>query len=192
VYPNPLLADFDIAAVIGTDTDNRSDRNRFGTSGYRTPEVQVEAMHQNSITAEADIYSLGMLVWRLMHTSLGNEKSKELQSDSIKSSFEFAEGNIFTSDEIHGDSSMYSRAQHQLVNDCLQVNPDRRPGYQQLRVKTKAGFLTSQKRLGNIQVDSEYGGKVSEHLRVLRKEELEFSVGERFQEPARKKRKGDE
>jgi serine/threonine protein kinase len=190
-YANPLLADFDIADFIGPDTDNRSDRKKVGTSGYRAPEVQVGAMHQNSITAKADIYSLGMVIWRMMHTTLGYEKSKELQSDSIKSSFKFPEGNTFALDEILGYNAMYSRALHQLINDCLQINSDRRLGYQQLRVKTKAGFLTSQIRLGNIQVDSEHGGKVSEHMRVLRREELEFSLCGRFQEPARKKRKGN-
>jgi serine/threonine protein kinase len=191
-YPNHLLADFDIAALIGTDTDNRPDRKGLGTSGYRAPEVQVEAMHQNSVTTKADIYSLGMVIWRMMHTTLGYEKSRDLQNENIDRSFQFPEGNTLASDDIPGYNAMYSRALHQLVNDCLQINPDRRPGYQQLRVKTKAGFLTSQKRLGNIQVNLDYGGEVSEHLRVLRKEGLAFSVGERFQGPARKKRKGNE
>jgi hypothetical protein len=68
-----------------------------------------------------------------------------------------------------------------LVDDCLHINPDRRLGYEQLRSKTKAGFLTAQKRLGNIQVDAEYGGEVAEHLQVVRKKEREFRVGEQFQ-----------
>jgi serine/threonine protein kinase len=173
-----------------TATNNsRTDRTQLGTTGYRAPEVQEEAMHGNSITAKADVYSLGIVIWRMMHTTLGDAKSREIRNESIKQSFQLPEGYTFAMDEIPEYDAMYSSALHQLVTDRLHINPDRRLGYEQLRIKTRAEFLTPQERLGGIQVDAEYGGAVAEHLRVVRKEEVVFKVGSSFQEPVRKRRK---
>jgi hypothetical protein len=84
---------------------------------------------------------------------------------------------------------MYSNTLHQLVIDCLQINPEKRPRYDALRKKAKAEFERSQRRLGPVLTEAKNGSDIASHLRVLRGEELNFKLGQKFREPRRKRRK---
>jgi serine/threonine protein kinase len=189
-YPKPLLADFDIAREMGPATDNFPNRHVLGTQRYRAPEVQEIAMRELPITAKADVWSLGMVIKKMMYTTLGAMRYFEIMNDSLTASFQFLDGNTFTSDDVPGFDAMYSRDLHQLVTDCLQINSDKRIGYEQLRKKTKAGFARSQKRLGSIRTDSGSGDGVAEHLRLAKTDEHDpFKLSEIFPEPPRKRRR---
>ena len=124
-----------------------------------------------------------------MHTTLGREKSDQICEDSIKASFQFAEGDTFTSTEIPNYDAMYSNVLHKLVAECLQFNPEKRPGYEILRKKAKAEFERSQRRLGPVLSGDKMGRDIASHLRVLRREELEYKLGDMFVEPLSKRRK---
>ncbi|KAI4683708.1 uncharacterized protein J4E88_004885 [Alternaria novae-zelandiae] len=188
-YPKTLLADYDVVKRISPATDASEGRKDWGTKGFQAPEIILEAAHHHPVNAKADIWSLGMVIWKLMHTTLGRETSDQICEDSIKASFQFAEGNTFTSTDIPGYDAMYSNVLHQLVIDCLQVNPEKRPGYGMLRKKAKAEFERSQRRLGSVFSGDKMGSDIAGHLRVLRKEELEYKLGNMFVEPLSKRRK---
>ncbi|KAI4918968.1 hypothetical protein J4E85_009758 [Alternaria conjuncta] len=188
-YPESLLADYDVVKRILPATDALEGRKDWGTKGFQAPEIIVEAAHHHYVNAKTDIWSLGMVIWKLMHTTLGREKSDHICEESIRASFQFAEGNTFTSTDIPGHDAMYSNALHQLVIDCLQINPEKRPGYETLRKKAKAEFERSQRRLGPVLSGDKMGSDIASHLRVLRKEELEYRLGDMFVEPLSKRRK---
>jgi len=188
-YPKTLLADYDVVKTISPNTDALEGRKDWGTKGFQAPEIIVEAAHHHAVNAEADIWSLGMVIWKLMHTTLGRETSDQICEDSIKASFQFAEGNTFTSTNIPGYDAMYSNVLHQLVIDCLQVNPEKRPGYEMLRKKAKVEFERSQRRLGPVLSGDKMGNDIAGHLRVLMKEELEYKLGDMFVKPLSKRRK---
>ena len=188
-YPKTLLADYDVVKTISPSTDALEGRKDWGTKGFQAPEIIVETAHDHAVNAKADIWSLGMVIWKLMHTTLGKETSDQICEDCIKASFQFAEGNTFTSTDIPGYDAMYSNALHQLVTECLQINPEKRPGYEMLRKKAKAEFERSQRRLGPVLSCDKMGSDIAGHLRVLRKEELEYKLGDMFVEPLSKRRK---
>jgi len=188
-YPKTLLADYDVVKIISRSTDASDGRKDWGTKGFQAPEIIVEAAHHHPVNAKADIWSLGMVIWKLMHTTLGRETSDQICEDSIKASFQFAEGDTFTSTDIPGYDAMYSNALHQLVIDCLQINPEKRPGYETLRKKAKAEFERSQRRLGPVLSGDKMGSDIAGHLRVLRKEELEYKLGDMLVERLSKRRK---
>jgi serine/threonine protein kinase len=188
-YPKPFLADYDVVKMIAPQTDTMESRKDWGTKGFQAPEIITEAAHHHSVNAKTDIWSLGMVIWKMMHTTLGREKSVEICEDSIKASFQFADGNTFTSTDIPDYDAMYSNTLHQLVIDCLQINPEKRPNHDALRKKAKAEFERLQRRLGPVLTETKNGSDIASHLRVLRGEELDFKLGEKFQEPRRKRRK---
>jgi serine/threonine protein kinase len=188
-YPKPLLADYDVVKMIAPATNSSEGRKDWGTKGFQAPEIIVETAHNHPVNAKADIWSLGMVIWKMMHTTLGKEKCDQMCEDSIKASFQFADGNTFTSPDILGYDAMYSNALHQLVIDCLQINPEKRPGYDMLRKKAKTEFARSQRQLGQVSSAVNDGGDIASHLRVLRGEESYYKLGKKFQEPVRKKRK---
>ncbi|KAI4622775.1 uncharacterized protein J4E87_005868 [Alternaria ethzedia] len=188
-YPESLLADYDVVKTISPSTDALEGRKDWGTKGFQAPEIIVEAAHHHPVNAKTDVWSLGMVIWKLMHTTLGREASDQICEDSIKASFRFAEGNTFTSTDIPSYDAMYSNVLHRLVINCLQINPQKRPGYETLRKKAKAEFERSQRRLGPVLSGDKTGSDIAGHLRVLRKEELEFKLGDMFVEPLSKRRK---
>ncbi|KAI4650663.1 hypothetical protein J4E93_003020 [Alternaria ventricosa] len=188
-YPKTLLADYDVVKTISPYTDVLEGRNDWGTKGFQAPEIIVEAAHHHPVNAKADIWSLGMVIWKLMHTTLGKERSDQICEDSIKASFQFAEGTTFTSTDVPGYDAMYSNVLHQLVIDCLQISPGKRPGYEILGKKARAEFERSQRRLGPVLSGDKMGSDIAGHLRVLRKEELEYKLGDMFVEPLSKRRK---
>jgi serine/threonine protein kinase len=188
-YPKPLLADYDVVKMIAPATNTSEGRKDWGTKGFQAPEIIVEAAHHHPVNAKTDIWSLGMVIWKMMHTTLGKEKSDQMCEDSIKASFQFADGNTFTSTDILGYDAMYSNALHQLVIDCLQINPEKRPSYDLLRKRAKTEFARSQRRLGQVQPAVNDGSDIASHLRVLCGEEPDYKLGRKFQEPLRKKRK---
>jgi serine/threonine protein kinase len=190
-YSRPILADYDVVKIVSHGTNTAAERRTWGTRGYKAPEIVNEALHHHPVNAKADIWSLDMLVWKMMHTTLGKERSDEICVDSIKASFQFADGNTFTSVDIPGYDAMYSNALHQLVTDCLQINPEKRPGHEYVRRKAKAEFERSQRRLGKVQTDVEDGSDLANHLRLLRGEDSVYKIGAKFQEPPSKKRKTD-
>ncbi|KAF1970028.1 kinase-like protein [Bimuria novae-zelandiae CBS 107.79] len=71
-YPQPVLADFDLAVELraGHDTPGQAG----GTDGYRPPEQVrgLRATHRltTTMTPKADIWALGGVVWNLMNTHL--------------------------------------------------------------------------------------------------------------------------
>jgi serine/threonine protein kinase len=62
----PLVADFGIAKVLGAESAIGT-HGRMGTACYGAPEQFREA---GEVGAEADVWALGMLVWRLVTGSL--------------------------------------------------------------------------------------------------------------------------
>jgi serine/threonine protein kinase len=182
-YPRPVLADYDVAEPISETLDTYPARTAVGTRGYQAPEVLSKSLWHHRITAKADVWAIGMVIWKLMHTTLG-QRSEEISAASIDASFRFLDGDTFTSDEVPGYDAMYSNTLHTLVRDCLQINPEKRVGYEELRRRTKAGFAQSQKRIGSVE-----GEDIAEHLRVLVRQEREFLIGEEYQHPRVRKRR---
>jgi serine/threonine protein kinase len=90
-YPKPLLADYDVVKMIAPQTDTMEGRKDWGTKGFQAPEIIVEAVHHHPVNAKTDVWSLGMVIWKMMHTTLGREKSNEICESSIKASFQFTE-----------------------------------------------------------------------------------------------------
>lgn len=74
----------------------------------------------------------------MMHNTLGRGKSDPICEDSINASFQFADSNTLTSGDIPGYDVMYSYTLHQLVIDCLYINPKKRPGHDWVSQKAKA------------------------------------------------------
>jgi peptidyl-prolyl cis-trans isomerase A (cyclophilin A) len=62
----PLVADFGIAKVIGSESATRT-QARMGTACYGAPEQFKNA---KEVGAQADVWSLGMLAWRLITGTL--------------------------------------------------------------------------------------------------------------------------
>jgi formylglycine-generating enzyme required for sulfatase activity/tRNA A-37 threonylcarbamoyl transferase component Bud32 len=62
----PLVADFGIAKVIGSESATRT-QARMGTACYGAPEQFKNA---KEVGAQADVWSLGMLAWRLVTGTL--------------------------------------------------------------------------------------------------------------------------
>lgn len=188
-YPKPLLADYDVVKTISIKIDASESKKDWITKGFQAQEIIVEAAHHHPVNAKADVWSLWMVIWKLTHNTLGRETSDQICEDSIKASFQFAEGDTFTSTDISGYDAMYSNILHQPVTECLQIKPEKRPGYEVLRKKAKAEFGRSQRRLGQALSCDKMGSDIAGHLRVLRRDKLEYKLGDVFVEPLSKRRK---
>jgi serine/threonine protein kinase/formylglycine-generating enzyme required for sulfatase activity len=62
----PMVADFGIAKVIGTESATRT-QSRMGTAAYGAPE---QFRNAKEVGPEADVWGLAMLVWRLVRGGL--------------------------------------------------------------------------------------------------------------------------
>ena len=65
-----------------------------------------------------------MVVWALMHTSLGLEKAESNREDCITATFHFENEVKMPNKRTAGFEAIYSQELHHPVQGCLQINPD--------------------------------------------------------------------
>jgi hypothetical protein len=125
-----------------------------------------------------------MVVWKMLHTSLGYDKVTEIREDNINASFHFETGTTIPHHRIPGYQEMYSRQLCELVEHCLMVNLDQRLEIVELVDRTRDGFERCLRVMGRPE-----GAVTAEHLSLETKNDEDFNVGTVFEQPVEKKRK---
>lgn len=131
-YPLPTLADYDLTNIAGKKLDQDNQRTKKGIDTNRAPEMECTHLHAHPVTSKVDIWSLGMVIWSLMHTSLGFEKAEEVRTQNITANFHFDEGAAVPNRKVPKCTAMYSRELHKLVEQCLEIDPAKRVGVVEL------------------------------------------------------------
>ncbi|KAF2247429.1 kinase-like protein [Trematosphaeria pertusa] len=183
-YPKPLLGDFDVAQPIRSQSASARRQER-GTPGWKAPETENKDLHPvYDITSKTDIWAVGLVIWELMHASLGTERLELLRSTAA-TNFAFHANDTFPSERILGWNAMYTQTLHDLVTRCLKINPNQRPSFIELRKEVWEGMQRLKGVLGDFE-----GVDVVERLRLRFERGDEFAVGGVAELPERKKRKG--
>jgi hypothetical protein len=93
----------------------------------------------HDVSSQADIWSAAMNIWALMHASLGKEKILKLQKAAAENFVFHGIGDTFPGDSSRmvGWKGWYSQPLHDLVRQCLRINPKERPGFLELRKTVK-------------------------------------------------------
>lgn len=109
-YPILILADFSIAKLQYNKTDKNEHRLNcaFGTDGYRAPEISNPDLHDHCLTDATDIWSLGMVIWNMMHTSLGRKRLNEIKATAVENAANFTDGDFFAQAHVPELESKYS------------------------------------------------------------------------------------
>lgn len=161
-YPNPIIADYDIAIEIPTLNDGTpaEDMRRYkgdtkcgGTEGWMPPEVMEPAL-DHEVSSKVDVWGAGMVIWNLMYagigrTNKGKDRNSRLRNVVRKHFFKFEDGDTYPTGERHVDcDAVYSRNLHDLVRRCLKTDPEARPGFFELRKRVKREMLRVERSLG--------------------------------------------
>ncbi|KAF2646741.1 kinase-like protein [Massarina eburnea CBS 473.64] len=187
-YPNPILADYDISLSLNTphfrnnkDMYYAGGNSHGGTESWRPPETRFKSLGYD-ITTAGDIHASGLIIWTLMHASLGRARRFDIRR-SAERSYDLNSENTLLPKVTRGPvwNASYTKPLYDLVKNCLKVNPSHRPTFLELRKRTKEEVEKIQRLMGSIKTEN-----IGEHLRLLVKEEF-FPVGSSA--PANKKRK---
>lgn len=148
-YPRVILADCDLA-------DEHSNfgviARAMGTRGYRPPELKHPKKFGRLNDESSDIYSTGLTVWSLMNAALGLDNDL-IRIANEKAALRFAKGDTFPSTRLPDSAAMYSQNLHELVKDCLKLQPRSRIGFVELRQRAAAGLEKSIEMWGTTTKD---------------------------------------
>jgi len=129
-----------------------------------------------------DIWSVGLVIWELMHSSLGEGKLQFLR-ESLSNAWTFNPGDdtFFNEDQWLGTwNGSYTTQLQNLVRQCLKTNQNERPDFLELRIRT-ARWLNEQKRIkGNSKRTK---NRLPPHL-FLDFQDEEFSIGSPITPPS--------
>jgi hypothetical protein len=135
-------------------------RKSANRSSWQAPEV-TEHRANVDLTPQTDIWGVAMIIWRMMHASLGRVANKRLRMAMNKSFDDDAD--TFPSETIDvGDwRGWYTKPLHDLVRQCLKTKLEDRPNFLELRNRTRDGLREARRRLGNF-----HKRDLSRHLRL--------------------------
>lgn len=182
-YPRVILADYDAMADQGDRPDGWGDRRTLqGTPGYQAPEIVNTFIKNVKLRDKVDIWGVGIVIWELIHATLEGHQWSSIRDHM--GTLMFTDGDTFPSDDITGYNTIYSKPLHDLMRECLQLNPRKRPGFKELRERTRRALDNYLKNVGSIDDPTPPPHLRLQHLKRTREE---FEIGERFVEPDRKK-----
>ncbi|ORY08052.1 kinase-like domain-containing protein [Clohesyomyces aquaticus] len=172
-YPRPLLADFGLSMDRsnveywleneGPDVFKKGGGMFAGTLGWHPPELVLPELKWD-VSHKVDIWGIGVVIWQLMHHTLGDKL--EGIRDNAEGAFRFLNADTFPSEDILASKAhIYSHRLHSLVKDCLKKNPRDRPDFYDLRRRAGVGFNEIHRVVGNFQ-GQEGGGTLPKHLRL--------------------------
>jgi serine/threonine protein kinase len=145
-----------------------------GTKGWMAPEVKTNRAHVD-FDDRTDIWNVGLVIWELMHSSLG-EASLEFLRESLSNAWTFnpGEDTFLNEDQWLGTwNGSYPTQLQNLVRQCLKTNLNERPDFLELRTRTSR-WLNEQKRIkGNYKRTKD---RLPPHL-FLDFQDDEFGIG---------------
>jgi serine/threonine protein kinase len=183
-YPYPLLADFDHAGMM-SQADVRQPGGQKGTQGYSAPENMwrwdEDGEPKPDISPKSDIFVLGIVIWDLVHSSLGRAELRGIKINPVNTATMWSKDGTFLKEpSMEGKLPIksYTARLTSLMWECLQINPDNRPDAKQLIERANAAIGDLEEK-----VTGPFLGKepIAAHLQLMsRSREDRYPMGVRY------------
>jgi serine/threonine protein kinase len=198
-YPYPVLGDFELSVIMDGNSKSYTDTcepgKALGTQGWMAPE-DLSKHFKSRPDLKADVWAAGLVIWHMMNSTQGagwlearreenhlkwenasRNKFKEL-TESTERLFPWPEDNDEEDNGEEDPTVMYTTTLRDLVDECLQANPENRPAATELLRKVRNGLKLVRRIQGDfVNVTSD---QIGAHLR-LRFQPDPYPLGKKYQ-----------
>jgi serine/threonine protein kinase len=188
-YPYPVLGDFDVALRMDPNDENykaaKGPGLEPGTEGWRAPEDRHKrGKPQPSL--KADVWAVGLVIWSLMNSRKGDWLETHRMSSTVGEKLKESKGPSFSwpeDSDPENPTVYYTTPLRDLVDDCLQLDPDDRPTATVLLRRVNKGLQMARRLQGDF--ENLTSDQIGAHIRLSYKPD-QFSLGRRYNVKRRK------